>query len=646
MTATADLTADLIVALAAPDDPQLTQDGSYVAWVASGYGQEGDHPERAIWVAPTDGSQMGRQFTTGAGEDTHPRWAPDGDTLAFLSDRAERGVLSLYAMPARGGEGRTLARRKRSIADFAWSPDGTHIALIAPDEPTEDDERRKKERDDADMRGERWQYARLRLLDVASGAITDLPTGDVHVTACAWCPDGTRLAYLARPTPDLDDRHQTAVYTIGAIEGASRHLCNTVGGGDQIAWTTTDFVGDTLVWIGPREAMAQSSSTLWAVAATGGEPGVIATHTADDSCTTGLSVAANQPRITVAVARGLTTELINLNTPTGQPVTFVTHPTGDLGAYSVAMPPHATVPVVAVVRSGGNAPPEVWAGEPGLLHRVSDHHATLAHARFGKQEPFFWNAPDGLALDGILIRPPDAPASPLPTVVLVHGGPYGRSSLGWHLRPLDWGQWLATHGYAVLMPNYRGGMGHGNTFATMARGAVGLGDWGDVLTMTDAAVERGIVDPDRLGIGGWSQGGFMTAWGVTQTNRFKAGVMGAGVSDWGMMSMTSDLPTFEAALGGDTPWDGPGPHHFATLSPISFAGDVTTPLLILHGKDDARVPYSQAIGFERALRGRVPVEIVGYPREPHGVRERAHQRDILRRVCAWYDRWLKDGGKV
>ncbi len=252
-----ELTADLIVSLATPEDPQLTRDGNRVAWVASAYGQEGEHPERAIWVAPTDGSAMGRAFTAGTGEHTHPRWSPDGDTLAFLSDRTERGVLSLYAMPAHGGEARALVTRKRSIASFAWSPDGSKIAFVAPDEPTEDDKRRKTERDDADVRGERWQYARAWLLNIASGAVAGLPTGDMHVQELAWSPDGTQIAYLARPTPELDDQHQAAVFVMPANDGEPRRICDTVGGGGQIAWVNREYIGDVLVWIGPREATPQ-----------------------------------------------------------------------------------------------------------------------------------------------------------------------------------------------------------------------------------------------------------------------------------------------------------------------------------------------------------------------------------------------------
>jgi len=146
---------------------------------------------------------------------------------------------------------------------------------------------------------------------------------------------------------------------IPASGGEPRHICNTVGGGSQLAWAVGGFVGDMLVWIGPREATPQCSSTVWQVSATGGEPMVIAARSTDDACTITLRTAPDQPQFTVAVARGLTTELVNLNTPTGLPVTMLTHATGDLGAYSIAMNPHAPAPTVAVVRSGGDAPPEV-----------------------------------------------------------------------------------------------------------------------------------------------------------------------------------------------------------------------------------------------------------------------------------------------
>lgn len=202
----------------------------------------------------------------------------------------------------------------------------------------------------------------------------------------------------------------------------------------------------------------------------------------------------------------------------------------------------------------------------------------------------------------------------------------------------------------MLLPNYRGGVGHGNAFAVAGRDAVGGADLDDVLAMVDAAVDAGIADPDRLGIGGWSQGGHLAAWAVTQTDRFRAAIVGAGVTDWGRLVMDTDMPTFEAVLAAGRPWDGPGtrrpdgtigPHESAMRSAISFASRVSTPVLILHGERDERVPVAQAIAFSRALRHHgATVEQVVYPREPHRVSERAHQIDLIRRTKEWFDRWL------
>jgi dipeptidyl aminopeptidase/acylaminoacyl peptidase len=273
---------------------------------------------------------------------------------------------------------------------------------------------------------------------------------------------------------------------------------------------------------------------------------------------------------------------------------------------------------------------------------VTDHQRSLVGLEFGTQEPFTWTASDGLELDGVLVRPRAArPGVPLPTAVLLHGGPYARWALGFHFEWIDWAQWLAMAGYAVLMPNPRGGLGHGESFAAAVRCDIGGIDHDDVMAAVDAAIDRGIADPDRLGIGGWSQGGFMAAWAVCQTTRFKTAVIGAGISHWGAMVMASDLPDVQRALAGGAPWDGAGPHSYDCRSPLSFASRVTTPVLILHGQEDARVPVEQAIGFHRALREQnVQAQLVVYPREGHLIAERAHQIDILRRTRAWFDMWI------
>src|SRR5688572_20639049 len=169
---------DLIVSLAAPTDPQLSPDGSRVAYVADPYGQDGDHPQGSIWIAPSDGSAPAQRLTGDEARNESPRWSPDGLTLAFLSDRTERGVKALYRIPVDGGEATLLHRRKKSVGVFAWSPDGMRIAFTALDEPTEEDERRERDRDDGAVYGKRWPNARLCILEIAGGSVTMLPTGD------------------------------------------------------------------------------------------------------------------------------------------------------------------------------------------------------------------------------------------------------------------------------------------------------------------------------------------------------------------------------------------------------------------------------------------------------------------------------------
>jgi dipeptidyl aminopeptidase/acylaminoacyl peptidase len=267
----------------------------------------------------------------------------------------------------------------------------------------------------------------------------------------------------------------------------------------------------------------------------------------------------------------------------------------------------------------------------------------LDEISLGPQEVVTWERA-GFTLDGLLIWPPGKGRAdgPLPTTVSIHGGPYGRWANGF--KGNAFGRWLAAQGYLVFLPNPRGGAGHGQAFAEAVLNTVGNDDYLDIMAGVDMLVQDGLADPERLGCGGWSQGGFMTAWIVGQTNRFKAGVMGAGISDWGMMIATSDIPTYEALMGGGNPYENAGPHAFDKQSPISYIHNATTPTLILHGENDERVPVSQAVFFHRGLRAYgVPTELVTYPREPHGIAERNHQLDLLRRVAGWYKRWIPVG---
>ena len=301
---------------------------------------------------------------------------------------------------------------------------------------------------------------------------------------------------------------------------------------------------------------------------------------------------------------------------------------------------------VAALATTSYEPKDVHAGPPGgPLIRVSDTSPELRRIRWGTQERLSCQASDGLGLDGLLILPAGKSRAdgPFPLITWVHGGPYDRYADQLMLPPHSPGQWLATAGYAVFLPNPRGGQGHGHDFAVAVAGSVGGGEWTDILTGIDRLIADGVADSGRLGIGGGSHGGFMTAWAIGQTDRFKAALMTAGISDWGMLVATGEAGTLEAELGGSCGWEGPGPHLHDQISPISFASKVRTPVLIVHGEDDTNVPLGQAIYFHRALsRFGAEHEFVIYPREGHGFVERNHQLDLLRRTRAWFDRWLRN----
>jgi dipeptidyl aminopeptidase/acylaminoacyl peptidase len=299
---------------------------------------------------------------------------------------------------------------------------------------------------------------------------------------------------------------------------------------------------------------------------------------------------------------------------------------------------------VAYVGQAADVPGDVWVlATTGTPRRLTTLNPQLGQLRLGEVKEITWTNPkDGQLLYGLLITPPNLrPGRRVPTVVQVHGGPEWAWWSGWHGSWHEWGQLLASNGYAVLLPNPRGSDGQGWRFVEANRDDWGGRDLQDILAGVDALVAQGIADPDRLGIGGWSYGGFMTSWTVTQTIRFKAAVVGAAVTDLFSFHGTTDItPSFLRSYFLDLPYRRrPG---YDAHSAMSFVQNARTPSLVLHGGSDLRVPVGQGWEFYNALKQLgVETEMVVYPREPHEIGERAHQADLLRRVLAWYDRFLK-----
>ncbi|GAA2693019.1 alpha/beta hydrolase family protein [Actinoplanes palleronii] len=614
------LTAEHVVDGRTPQTPALAPDGRRVAYVLAPASRRGGHANTEVWLL--DGTA--RRITADTATESQPRWS--ADALFFLSDRAHRGRPQLHRFTA--GTVTAVTSWGAGILDHLPLADPDLVALLAEDEPTE-------RPGDVIVVGEREPRARLRLLDLRTNRIT---TPDVfpdrHVVGLRQRPDGGPLAVLTQASADYDYGPRTGrLHLFDPVTGVAEELGPVGADAHSLAWWPAED-GWHIGYVALTPPVLHAGTAVFDLSLTSGSR---TNRTAGlPMCPTELCQTGTAPLL--LCADGLTTVVSRLD-PAG--LTTLLHHPGRLDALT-ATPDGARIAVLATTRY---RLADVHLGPPtGPLDRVTDTHPELNGIPLGTQQPLTYHAADGLALDGLLVLPPGHTAAdgPFPLVTIAHGGPYDRYAD--HLQ-LSWApsaQWLATAGHAVFLPNPRGGKGHGHDFAARVAGRVGQEEWTDILTGIDLLVTRGIADPDRLGIAGWSHGGFLAAWAVGQTGRFRAALVGAGVTDWGMLAATGENGQFEAALGGSTGWSGPGPHPHDAVSPISFAGRIRTPVLILHGADDPNVPLGQAVYLHRALRHfGAEHEFVIYPREGHRIQERHHQLDLLHRTRAWFDRWLR-----
>ncbi|MFT4038699.1 MAG: S9 family peptidase [Thermomicrobiales bacterium] len=632
------VTAELVADQQLPSEVQVSPEGGWIAFSVAPLGQKGEHPASAIWVAsPGDAAAP---LTAGSANDHVPQWSPDSRTLYFLSDREKRGVDQLYRINPERGEATRLTDWEPGIAAYAPLANNKRVALLAVDPETAKQKRRKEERDDAEVYGEDWPFQRLRLLDLASGEITTPALfEDRHVVDIVAEPDGARLLARTWPTPETDNGFwRNAIDLVDLETESAIRICEHPACVDGMAFGPEGAI----VLLATPPGHFHAGGTLWSVPATGGEPRELFPG---QSVSPVELVPTGGGDLLVTVWDGLNSWIARLDVAAD-----ALEPVQQIPGEAVFLSASRDGQLLAVMQRTPHDPGHVLAGSPGRPWATrSDLNPAFRDVAWGAHEAISWLAPDGTAIDGVLLLPAGATRAdgPFPLVVSVHGGPYWRFADGLVLDWELWGQWLATAGYAVFMANPRGSSGRGSAFAAEVLGAPGESDWADIESGLDELVRQGIADPERLGIGGWSYGGFMTAWALGHSDRFRCGIMGAGVSDWGMMVATGDIPSFSGGMGGSLPWSGAGPHQHVATSPISFAHRVTTPTLIPHGGADVRVPLNQGQFFAQALREHsVPCELVVYPREGHLINERQHQLDLLTRVRAWVARWLGPGWKA
>lgn len=618
-------------------DVQVDPPGRRVAFVVAGSTVEKGEPSPVsnIWLLDVDGGDP-RQITHGNWTDDLPRWSPDGSMLAFRSDRARRGTGQLYLLRS-WGEALPLHQFDAGVTAIHWSPVGDRIAVIAPDAPHgapgSEAATRREQGDDRVLFEEEHPYGRVWLVDPESGEARCVTDGPFHVWEIAWSPDGASLAAIISDLPYQWSWYRSRLARIDLRDGSVHELYAPERQLTRPAWSPDGrwIAAISSTWSDP----GMTGGDLFVVPAGGGEArdltaGQLRSHfTAHWRPDSGSLVSAALERNRAAVCE------VGLD---GETETFWRD---ELAFAAYDMTASASGRVVAAAIAGPTRPAEVYIGRvdgdgPVVWTRRTNFNAPFADLQMAPVETVGWTAKDGTPIEGLLARPLGGASGPVPLVVMIHGGP--TSSWSYGLRGGGFGglvQMLATRGIAVLMPNPRGSTGWGLAFAEANHGDMGGEDLNDILAGVDHCVQAGIADAERLGIAGWSYGGYLTAWAITQTARFRAAIAGASITNWYSFHGGTNIPAFDEIFFGTDPYSLQGP--YASRSPIFYVDTARTPTLFLHGEQDPCCPVGQAYEMTRGLRSRgVEAQCVVYPREGHGIRERRHQQDVLERSLAWF----------
>jgi dipeptidyl aminopeptidase/acylaminoacyl peptidase len=627
------LSAKKIVDRDVPRSPVISRDGTLVAFQVSPWGYKGDGPKHAIWVSRN--GEPAKKFTSGAGADGSPDWSPDGTKLAFLSNRADEKTSQIYVMPLDGGEAAQLGKTEGELSNLRWSPDGTEIAVLRRQPETKKRKKMNKQKDDAIVVDGEPRYNRLVIVDAESGKSRKVESGDREIWDYAWSPGGSQLAYLTAEDVGEDAPMRRGDIWLGDRDGEEpRHIAQT----DQTPMFPTFVIGPN----GPALAVRKSGfreSPAESVYLVDLESGTLTDLLPEFPA----SIEAILPldiegAVAIQTAEGVHTNLYKLDLASGERTPLIPESLSGNGAFPYAPSVSADGGAVALQWSDSDVPEEIYLVRNGEEPVKLTDTGKAFSGKLRQSEIVSWQS-DDLEIFGLLTLPERADDARLPLIVQIHGGPswqwQDNCFLDWH----DWTQYLVSRGFAVLTPNPRGSTGRGSEFQRRLIDDVGGGEMRDVIAGAQAMVDRGIADPDRLGVGGWSWGGYLTAYTITRTQMFKAAVMGAGLSNMISDHGTDDIPSANLYYYPGQPY-----HHLDTYwesSAIKHITNCVTPTLIVHGESDPRVHVTQGAEMYRALKVLdVPVEFVRYPREPHGFKERNHQIDLLTRIGKWYEKWL------
>jgi dipeptidyl aminopeptidase/acylaminoacyl peptidase len=581
-------------------------------------------------------------FITGETSVRSIEWTPDGKGIAFLAKRGSDEHTSLYVIPIAGGEAqRAFGLEDRSVGRYSFSPDGKSVAVTATEPKAKDRKDQEKKGFKQEIYEEDWRptevwVGKLPQQDGQDGEAPRRLALDGSVYQVHWSPVGDRLAISIAPTALVDDSYmRQRAWVVDATEGDVIARIPTEGKFGSMAWSPD---GERLAIVAAADVHDPTAARLMVASASTGE----LTQLMPDYPGAVHSVAWQDDEVILYLAsRGVWRAFEEIDAAGGEPRVIIDVGGPILSQMSLAADRQSG----AFVADTPEHPPEVYT----MTHsdagprRLTDSNPWLADVRLAPQEVVSYAARDGLEVEGLLIRPLDEVAGQrVPLIMYVHGGPESHHSNGWLTRYSNPGQAAAARGMAVFHTNYRGSTGRGIEYAKLSQGDPAGSEFDDLVDAVDHLIEIGLVDEDKVAVTGGSYGGYATAWCSTRySDRFAAGVMFVGISNKISKVGTTDIANEEFYVHAlHRPWD--DWQFFLERSPIYYAGQSKTPLLILHGKDDPRVDPGQSRELYRhlKLRGEAPVRLVFYPGEGHGNRKAAARLDYNLRSLRWIEHYL------